>query len=355
MTTLVKAHHQWSNRAPDERFESIEEMHKWAQAYKAEAREATIPSARRLRVEARGNDVVLLSKDNRVVEFSNWSFGQLCREAEAPAHYLRTLPATLVRDCLTEGLSRAPEVERSLLLRKNGTNQLRAITSPKYTRIWNADVTQRLVDLKHSGQGWQEAPAAFDGSRGQYLSDRDLFSFFVDNDRRIFEKGPGGGLSRGFFVWNSEVGAATFGVMTFLYEFVCGNHRVWGASNLVEVKIRHVGKADTRGFEELRAAVRLYADSSASEDEAKILKARDFRVGATKDEVLNRLFGLNIAPRKTLETAYQVAVEHEGWYGDPNSAWGISGGLTQVARDLPNADERVALDKAGAKVLALAW
>jgi hypothetical protein len=363
MTTLMKAHGHWANRAEDERFSSVEEMHKWARQYKAEAREAALSSPRQLQLGVRGEGkdqsldqrLVLEGREGQVADLTHWSFGQICREASAPSAYLRTLPVPLARDCLASGLKGAEDREVRLLLNHNGHNTLRAITSPKYCRIWNSDVTQRLVELKHSGQGWQEAPAAFDGSRGQYLSDRDMFSFFVDNDRRIFEKGPGGGLSRGFFAWNSEVGASTFGIMTFLYEYVCGNHRVWGASEVVEVKIRHVGRADEKGFEELSAAVKMYADSSASEDEAKILLAREYRIGQTKDEVLDRLFGLGLATRKVLEEAHGIALEHEDWYGDPLSAWGMGGGLTQVARDLPNADERVALDRAGAKVLELAW
>jgi hypothetical protein len=359
MTTLIKAHHQWANRADDERFSSVEEMHKWAKQYKVEAREAALSSPRQLKLGVVGGQdgqrIVLEGRTGQIADMTNWSFSQICREAEAPASYLRTLPATLARDCLTSGLERADDREINLLLNQNSKNTLRAITSPKYTRIWNSDVTERLVALKHSGQGWQEAPAAFDGSRGQYLSDRDMFSFFVDNDRRIFEKDKNGGLSRGFFAWNSEVGASTFGIMTFLYEYVCGNHRVWGASEVVEVKIRHVGRADEKGFEELSAAVKMYADSSASEDEAKITMAREYRIGQTKDEVLDRLFGFNLASKKVLEQAHQIALEHEDWYGDPLSAWGMGGGLTQVARDLPNADERVALDRAGAKVLELAW
>jgi hypothetical protein len=30
--------------------------------------------------------------------------------------------------------------------------------------------------------------------------------------------------------------------MTFLYEYVCGNHRVWGARHLDEARIIHIGK-----------------------------------------------------------------------------------------------------------------
>jgi hypothetical protein len=259
----------------------------------------------------------------------------------------------LAKQCLQNGLMNAPDDECRIMFRENGGVQLCAINSPRYSRIWNADITKRLVDLKERGP-WQEAPAAFDGSRGQYLSDRDMFAFFVDSDRRIFEK-ANGGLSRGFFLWNSEVGAASFGIMTFLYEFVCGNHRVWGASNINEIRVRHIGDANGRGFQNLVAQVRRYTDSSATEDEARIEVARTYKLGTTQDEVLARLFGLNLAPKKTIEAAYNLACKREDWYGDPRSAWGVSGGITEIARDLPNADDRVALDRVGAKVLELAW
>jgi hypothetical protein len=355
MTTLTQANREWSTRAADERFPSIEAMHERAKLYKTEAREAALSSPKQINLVSYDDELGLIGRTGKFASMTNWSFNQVCREAEAPASYLRTLPAPLAAECLQSGLAMAPDRGVRLLFNQNESNTLRAITSPSYSRIWNMDVTQRLVDLKNSGAGWAEAPKAFDGSRGQYLSDRDMFSFFVDNDRRIFETAPGGGLSRGFFTWNSEVGARTFGIMTFLYEYVCGNHRVWGASNVVEVKIRHVGEAGEKGFSELAAAVKMYANSSAEDDEAKIKLARNFRIGLTKDEVLDKLFGLGLTSRKNLELGYTRAVEHEGWYGDPLSAWGFSGGLTEVARDLPNADERVNLDRVGAKIMEMAW
>jgi hypothetical protein len=355
MTTLTKANNEWMTRAPDERFPSIEAMHERAKLYKAEAREAALSSPKHLKLITHDDGVAIEGKTGKIATLTNWAFGQVCKQAEAPASYLMTLPAPLAVDCLHQGLSQAENKELRLLFSQNGSNTLRAITSPYYSRIWNQDITQRLVELKHSGQGWQEAPKAFDGSRGQYLSDRDMFSFFVDNDRRIFETAPGGGLARGFFAWNSEVGSRTFGIMTFLYEYVCGNHRVWGASNVVEVKIRHIGEANEKGFAELEAAVKMYADSSAQEDEAKIKLAQTFRIGQSKDEVLDKLFGLGLASKKTLELGYKKAIEHEEWYGDPLSAWGFSGGLTEVARDLPIAEDRVTLDRAGSKILEMAW
>ena len=179
----------------------------------------------------------------------------------------------------------------------------------------------------------------------------------VDNNRRIFEKGPGGGLGRGFFVWNSEVGARTFGVMTFFYEYVCGNHRVWGATGVQELKIRHVGNADARAFRELAIELRCYADSSAQEDEGRILRAKAKLLGDTKDEVLDRVFGMKIPglTRGLLEDSYKRATMQEAGYGNPKSVWGLTGGITEVARDMPYADQRAEVDKGAWKLTQVAF
>jgi hypothetical protein len=145
--------------------------------------------------------------------------------------------------------------------------------------------------------------------------------------------------------------------MTFLYEYVCGNHIVWGASDVKEVRIRHVGKADAAAYAQLAVELREYAESSAAEDELRIERMRNYTIGATKDEILDRLFSLRVPQltRKAIASGYERAVEHVDWYGNPHTAWGMVNGLTEVARDLGNADERVALERASQKVMQLAF
>ena len=238
-----------------------------------------------LRVAASGNDLILTGPKGGEASLTNWSFGQVAERAKAPAAYLKTLPASIAADCLNDGLRRHKGPDAQLLVSKNpGTGLLsaRAVTSDKYSRIWNADITKRLLELEAKGP-WQPAPAAFDGSRGLYLGDRDMFAFLVDNERRIFETGPGGGLSRGFFCWNSEVGDASFGIMTFLYEYVCGNHRVWGVQNVNEARIIHIGRdQSSKALEMMTVEVRKYAEVSSADDEAKVLSARRYQIGAEK-------------------------------------------------------------------------
>jgi len=238
-------------------------------------------------------------------------------------------------------------------MRQNGDSlTLRAATSDSYARLWNSDITSRLLRLEGE-HGWNPAPAAFDGSRGLYLGDRNMFAFLVDNDRRIFESAPGGGLSRGFFVANSEVGSDSFWLYTFLYNYICGNHMVWGAKAVKEIRLRHVGKIEDKAFDGWVGSLKEYRDGAASEDEMKIKAAMAKTLGKDKNEVLDALFGLNQTglTRRVIGQAYDLAEQRVDWYGAPNSVWGMAGGLTEIARDLPNADDRIALERVASKMM----
>lgn len=356
MTTLEKAHHEWASRAADERFSSLDSLHAKALQIRQLGAEAKDLPTRNLRVIADNGEVLLEGKNDTRVQMTNWAFSQLARIGSAPAGYLGNLPAELAADCLNHGLLKADSDDKvSMLLDRSAGWKMRAVTSERYSRLWNSEITERLLELEARGP-FRPAPAAFDGSRGLYMGDRDMFAFMVDNERRIFEKQEGG-LSRGFFVWNSEVGARSFGVMTFLYEFVCGNHRVWGAKEVKELRIKHVGGATRNAFNNLQVQLRHYAEASASEDEAKIQAAHDYVLTGNRDEIIDTLMGLRdpALSKRLLAQALSKAEEREDRYGNPKSLWGIAGGLTEIARDLPNADDRTAIDKASAKIIEMAF
>lgn len=362
--TLTNAHRQWASRPADQRFSSLQDLHLAVQHHRDVAVEAVNVDLKTLRVDmqqfsdAVAPEPVLVGQTGATARFTNNGFRQLCSKIGVPAQYMNELPGELVMANMNYGLANAENEDRNaLLFAQNGNMRLRAALSTDYMRIWNSDITTRLIRLSEDTNGmWQPAPAAFDGSRGLYASDSDMFAFLVDNERRIFESGPEGGLSRGFFVSNSETGNGSFTITTFFYEYVCGNHRVWGAKNVQELRIRHVGRADEKAFAELSVELTKYAEGSAQDDERKVQVARTTVLASTKDELLDRVFGFRMAgvSRKVLEQSYEVAEQHEGWYGNPRSVWGYVGGMTQVARDLPNASDRVALERASARVMAMA-
>lgn len=355
MSTLTRAHIEWSRRAPDERFSSVDAMHARAVNARDTARQSAPVAAKSLQAVAAGDDVRLIGSTGSTAKLTHWSFGQLANRAKAPASYLRSLPAPLAAECINNGL-RHDTGDARLLLNVNGADMTaRAITSDSYSRLWNADITSRLLDLEAGGV-WQPAPAAFDGSRGLYMGDADMFAFMVDNERRIFETLPGGGLSRGFFIWNSEVGAASFGICTFLYEYVCGNHRVWGASNVREIRFRHVGATlDNKAFHALRVKLIDYANASAEDDELRIKRMRETVIAQSPVDVIDKLMGKLRMSKKLATEVVDLAAQRVDWYGAPNTVWGIAGAITEIARDKPNASDRDELNRLGAKCMEVAF
>lgn len=384
---LMTASSQWANRPADQRFESPEALHAAALQYRNSAAEKSGVNPSTLRVEAVDNEIKLVGRGNMPSKLTNWSFGQLCNKVEAPASYLRNLTPTLAAQNLNFGLSRMdPESETVKILGHGAGDEFTvdALTSDRYTRIWNSDITSRLLDMSKSG--WRTPPArpAFPnqpGTRqatiedvlanrsmglsiqvgdmiapaGLYMSDRDMFAFFVNEDIRIAEEGNPAGLSRGFFVGNSMVGAQSFFVTRFLYRTVCGNHIVWGASQVSEIRFRHIGNADGRAFMHLGVELRKYAEQSASADEARIYAAQHHQIAATKDEVLDFLFGKKVAGKKVLEAAYDLTEIHTDTDGSPRTSWGMAQGLTRLSQESSFADERIALDRAAGKILEMAF
>lgn len=359
---LFKASKQWANRPADERFGSLRELYNATHGYYESAVEAEV-AWRDLRVEAIAGDVRLVGRETQPAVLTNWAFGQLSARVGAPANYLRELPATLAAQNLNHGLkARADELEQSpastasksaqLLIHRNGSMLVRALTSDRYSRIWNHEVAVRLLDLEQ--QGWEPARADIrttdDDFPALYASDHDMFAFIRNPNLTVEEKGSSGAVYRGVIAENSEVGASALKLTRFLYREMCGNHIIWGASELVDVSVRHVGDVHER-MKRWELVLNEYAAQGASEEEAMIERARTIQIADTKEGVLDKLFGirqLNIS-RRTLEASYDAVVPEQD--GDARTVWGMVQGITRHSQTLPFADKRNDLDRAAGRVL----
>jgi len=384
---LFTASNQWASRPSDERFSNLEDLYNQCAEYRIRAKEKTVDFGD-LRVNADNGEVVITGKQNLPAKMTHWAFGQLCTKLGAPGSYLRDLPATLAAQNINYGLAKGlykengDEKEASLLLHRMADNvMLSAITSPKYSRIWNSQVVTEVRGLTEFG--WRVPPArpAFGkvvGARpataedvlndsgfglsvnigdmiapaGLYASDHDLFIFMVNEKFRIND-GSNDGLSRGFFVENSEVGAASLKVLSFLYKHVCGNHIVWDASGVQELRIPHIGDANERYQGEIVSELQRYAESSAQETEQAIRVSQNFQIEVDKDKVVDFLFGKKILTKRRATEAFEDAETHPE-DGSPRSAWGMAQAITRLSQQSPYADERVKMDRAAAKVLTIA-
>jgi hypothetical protein len=353
---LFKAHAQWKTRPQDERFSSLQTLYDATKHYAESARERADVRVDSLRVENVDGDVNLVGRGGTPATLTNWAFSQLSARCDAPASYLRTLPATLAAQNLNHGLARRVADDENgtvnMLFHLNGGFVLRSLTSDRYARIWNWEVAERLLQLQD--RGWEPAMPDIRTSAEDfpalYASDHDLFAFVRHSQRTINEPGNPDGLQRGLIAENSEVGASALKLTRFLYREMCGNHIIWGASDVVELSARHVGNVRDR-MAQWGIEIRRYMDESATADEAKIAESKSRLIAATKEQVLDLVFGKrSIAiPRKALESGYAAVVPDQD--GDPRSPWGLAQGLTRHSQTLPYADKRTEIDRAAGRLL----
>lgn len=348
---LYEAHQQWASRPADERFSSLEDLAAHVGAKRDGSRDEVV-NIRDLHVAVEGEHGIGLNHHHPTALFTHWAFGQLCTTVGAPARYLRTLPAELAGDCLRQGISRSSEKCRLLYrnfdegLLGNGALQTAAFTGSTYGRIWDSDVIVALQEAI-SGSGWHVPESKHSLPSGLYASDRDMFAFMVSDEAPI-EVGNSK-LGRGFFIWNSETGASTFGLTTFLYNYVCGNHIVWGAEKVNELRIVHREKAPDRYYREAVPVLNRFVESRLLSDSVSktIYRAMSEKTGDTVEDVL-KWFASKPFTRREVTEAFAVG-QTEG--DDPTTVWGMVQGLTACARKLPHIDSRVDLERRAGHLL----
>ncbi|HHT9107108.1 MAG TPA: DUF932 domain-containing protein [Candidatus Wunengus sp. YC63] len=349
-TNLLTASYQWQNRPADERFSTLEELKQAVLNRKNTSFEGVV-NTKDLKVVS-VDDSIILDFDGQDLEMTHWSFGQLCNLAGAPASYLRTLPPELVAENLNFSLPRTRESAK-LLLTTNETSTVRALTSESYGRIWDIDVVRTVEGLCERNSSWHNPPSyrrtGTDGTEmenaGLYASDRDVFMFLVDEDHQIEVSNER--LSRGFFIWNSEVGKSSFGLTTFLYRYACANHVIWGAENVKEIRIRHSLNAPARAFSEVMPVLNKYIESSTGYETQTIKKAMEYRPAKDKEGTIDWL-QKNGFTKTVSEKAYEYAVAEEG---NGTSLWNIVQGLSALARDRRHVDARVDLERQVGRLL----
>lgn len=377
MTTLMQVNTQWSSRPADQRFTSLPDLYKVAKESKDNST-ASIVSTRQIEVQPDQHNPrkgIAIVGDHGTASPSHWAFGQLAQLAGAPASYLRNLPAPLVADCMNYGLRFNRDAEEVGLLRTTmkvqtefskliggadviETTELRAATGPRYGRIWNADIVQSLMDkfgdgrtgqFRVPGEFGQQVPVTTENTT-IYGSDRDVFVFLADEENRLEMKdrrdGKSGSLARGFFVWNSEVGAQSIGAAFFLFDYVCRNRIVWGVKEFKEMRLRHTSTAPDRWLEEIAPVLNEYSRASAAPIEETIRQAQMKKVDDDLDAFLKNRFS---ASETTAIKQAHIREENR----PIETVWDATTAVTAYAKTIKNQDDRVLMERRGGALLDL--
>lgn len=359
--TLTIASKQWASRPADERFQTLDDLHATVSARRAASREEVV-STHDISAEAFEDGLQVMINQQYQAVPTNWSFGQLANASNFRASELRKLnpdtAATVLNEMLRKNDHQEIKVMRTI---GDETDTLQAATGPNYGRIFDAEVVEMVQKIVELSDGAFYNPKAYDRGEfghepvpsGLYASDRDVFMFMIDGGS-IFDEGERAQFNRGFIVTNSEVGKSSLLMMTFLFNMVCGNHYIFGASNLNMKRIIHSsgapGRFASNAFDELKLFASQPVDMRPVH-RAKEIKLFDIRPGShdfyTERDKWIRAFaeqyGFSIGE---VRNAIAASVIEEGGC---DTAFDLMQGFTASARTIPHTDSRIALErKAGA-------
>lgn len=355
---------EWFSRPDDERFLSLSDLHASVRSRRERAHTRVVET-RAIKVDARRDAptrlALILPDSDMPVAPTNWSFGQMCSIVGAPASYLRDLPAPLAAINLQHGLLNHRAEQVKLLQTDNGRTELRAVTGPDYGRIWDAELVEAVMRFAGDGTGdtrWK-VPGVLDWrtmhynphvditseTTTLYASDRDVFLFLVDDTHPI-EAGklPNGDPDlyfRGFYAWNSEVGAKTLGIATFYLRAVCANRILWGVENFEEIKIRHSKFAAHRFAQQAEPALSHYADASPRSFVDGIRTARE-RIVARNDDDREEFLRKRGFSKTETSKVIQAVLAEEGH--PPESIFDFVNGITAIARSKTQQDSRLDME-----------
>jgi len=362
---------EWFSRPADERYLSLSELARSVRDRADRSRTRVVESAL-IHVEASRNNperlALILPGTDTAIAPTHWSFGQLASLVGAPAAYLRQLPAALAGINLQYGLTSNRAEQIKTLETDDGRTELRAVTGPDYGRIFDAELVEAVQRIAGNGTGdtrWK-VPGVLDWSTGiynprvditkdtttLYASDRDVFLFLVD-DLNPIEAGrlPDGSPDlyfRGFYCWNSEVGAKTLGMASFYLRAVCQNRNLWGVEDFEEITIRHSKYAPNRFAHEAAPALLNFANSSPLPFVNGIRAARERIVARTDEDRTDFLRRRGFSKAETGKIIDAVLAE-EG--RPPESIFDFVQGITAVARDKPHQDARLDMEAKAKKLL----
>ena len=365
---------EWFSRPDDEKFLSLSDLYASVKGRAERSHTRTVESAA-IRVEAHRDDpenlALVLPDAEAPIAPTHWSFGQLASLVSAPAAYLRQLPAPLAGINLQYGLTNHRAEQVKTLETEDGPTELRAVTGPDYGRIYDHELVSAVQRIAGDGVGdtrWK-VPGVLDWSTGVYnpmvdvtkdtttlyASDRDVFLFLVD-DMNPIEAGtlPDGSpdlFFRGFYCWNSEVGAKTLGIASFYLRAVCQNRNLWGVEDFQEISIRHSKYAANRFAHEAAPALARFADSSPAPFVQGIRAARERIVARTDEDRTDFLRKRGFSKAETGKIVETVLAE-EG--RPPESVFDFVQGITAVARSKPQQDARLAMETRAKKLLEAA-
>ena len=343
MVNLTKASTELFRRTPDERFDSLNSLLVHCNSQREASQENwlhvsdfdIVPDTHSRSLE------VACQNGSAAYSLNDWSFSQLCKLNgidKQTANRVKPETASAIFGDTMPG-------RRQPLQIYTVDDQVRAVHGTGYTRLYNKELLQVVAEI---ASDFSPPPKGLGGATGLYCGEQDMFCFCIDPEGWVDIQGEQ--FAPGFFVWNSEVGRRSLGIQTFWFQRICENHIVWDATEVFELKRRHLGNVDDSLSMIRQAIENLVSKRDERRDTfaAAIGKAMATPLGQDAEEVQKVLIANGIGKR---------FAEQATALSGPNSAFSIFSmvdALTRIAGRYDNAGDRLTLDLKAARLLSLA-
>jgi len=350
------------SRPADSNYNSMQELLDVAEQERNESRTVKVEGVDILFSDADGQ-IFLNIPGQSPLPLTNYSMTQVAAMAKVPTVVLERLHAKERDDLVVGNLNTLFPNERSktkfVLVRDhyegdgNIHSVARAVNGGAYSRLWDVEVFTELEDflmpkgftpnLPHLMSGCMRNGFMHNLSTGLFRGDQCSFGFFFSENDSDISTAHLGGIKPGMVVWNSEVGARSFGFHTFYYHEKSGNIIVWTPSNHKRKRFVHRGDI-TRAFHEYRNVL---------EDTARNFRAQFIESVQNFDTALYTPFAIDEdAAVQRLQKQYKMSAANaksavrasklpQHAYGADFNVWRIALGIAHEAGQTGRAESLV--------------
>ena len=352
------------NRPADNNYDSMEDL--------LEVCQEDMEQSRTLNV--RGSDMTFSVNDgainlkiggrsplfvNTLLPLTHYSLTQVAKMAKIQPSMLERLHRKGRDDMVVSNLDVLFPNSRSqtkfVLVRdyKDGSASVaRAVNGGIYARLWDHRMFSEVEDLLMP-EGWTpKLPTLLKGgirnglmyglNTGLFRGAQCSFGFFFADKQLEGNSDDLGGLKPGMMVWNSEVGARSFGYHTFYYHEASGSIMIWTPANHKRKRFVHRGASIEKAFREFLDTLE---DVGENFQERYTDDLVTFRAAActqfvygSDDKTVERLNKHYKMSASSARAAVSASKLKQNTYGQAGSVWNIALGIAYEAGQTARAE-----------------
>lgn len=360
------------SRPADDNYDSMEKLLEVAQEEMEQSRTLRIQGVD-IKFSASDGGFNINIEGHNPLPLTNFSLSQIAKMAKIPTTVLERLHKKERDDLVVDNLDTLfpnRRAETKFVLVRDTYDDMggissvaRAVNGGAYSRLWDCEVFSEMEDFLIS-EGYTpmlpeiKSEAMRNGlmhglNTGLFRGDECSFGFFFAEKELEGDSDDLGGLKPGIMVWNSEVGARSFGFHTFYYHEMSGSIIIWTPANHKRKRFVHRGNI-AKAFREY---VRTLEDVSRNfqqryTDDLEIFDTAAHTPFALDDDAaverLNKQFKMSANSARAAVNATKLT---QNSYGMPLSVWNIALGIVWEAGQTGRAEQLETDSKVATKMM----